>query len=65
MTYYLKLKKKNDAAFNIRRIMYDENSNQSITEQLINILTKTKDNKEFMGFVSKVDTNARRLDKSK
>jgi transcription termination factor Rho len=54
-----------DAAFNIRRIMYDENSNQSITEQLINILTKTKDNKEFMGFVSKVDTNARRLDKSK
>ncbi|MBP2032371.1 transcription termination factor Rho [Clostridium algifaecis] len=44
-----------DAAFNIRKVLYDENNAQNVTEQLINLLTKTKDNREFAGFASKMD----------
>ncbi|MBA5851468.1 transcription termination factor Rho [Clostridium sp. cel8] len=60
-----KTQEEKDAAFNIRRILYDENNNQNITEQLINLLMKTKDNKEFIGLASKIDMNIKRLDKDK
>ncbi|WP_027623656.1 transcription termination factor Rho [Clostridium lundense] len=47
--------KEYEAAFNIRKVLYDENNTQNITEQLINMLFKTKDNEEFVGLISKLD----------
>lgn len=44
-----------EAAFNIRRVLYDENNTQNITEQLISMLSKTKNNDEFVNFVIKKD----------
>jgi len=52
-----KTQEEKDCAFNIRKILYDENNTQNITEQLINLLTKTKDNREFIQFASKIDMN--------
>ncbi len=37
-----------DVAFSIRRTMYKDGNIEDITENLINILSKTKNNKEFM-----------------
>ncbi|MBV7272358.1 transcription termination factor Rho [Clostridiaceae bacterium UIB06] len=42
-----------EAAFNIRRVLYDENNTQGITEQLISLLSKTKNNNEFVNFIIK------------
>lgn len=60
-----KTQEEKDCVFNIRKVLYDENNTQNITEQLINLLTKTKDNKEFVGFASKIDMNTKRFDKDK
>ncbi|KAJ49157.1 transcription termination factor Rho [Clostridium tetanomorphum DSM 665] len=53
----LLLAKEYEAAFNIRRVLYDENNTANITEQLINMLFKTKNNEEFVGLISKLDFN--------
>jgi len=47
-------KKEYDVAYNIRKIMYAENNVQSVTEKLINLMTKTKNNEEFLDQFSKV-----------
>ncbi|WP_446899881.1 transcription termination factor Rho [Clostridium sp. LBM24168] len=60
-----KIQEERDCAFNIRKLLYDENSTQNITEQLINLLAKTRDNKEFVEFASKIDMNTKRFDKDK
>ncbi|AKN33292.1 transcription termination factor Rho [Clostridium carboxidivorans P7] len=44
-----------DAAFNIRKVLYDENNTQNVTEQLINLLSKTRNNEEFINLASKMD----------
>ena len=46
-----------EAAFNIRKVIYDENNTQNVTEQLINLLSKTRNNYEFMNIVSKINVN--------
>ena len=50
-----------ETAFNIRNVLYDDNI-QNITEQLINLLAKTKNNVEFMNIASKMELN-KSLDK--
>lgn len=47
--------KEYEASFNIRRLLYDENNTQNVTEQLINMLCKTKNNDEFVEVISKID----------
>ncbi|MCT8975789.1 transcription termination factor Rho [Clostridium sp. CX1] len=44
-----------EAAFNIRKVLYDENNTQGVTEQLISLLSKTKSNEEFTSFISKTE----------
>ena len=46
-----------ETAYNIRKILYDDNNTQNITEQLINLLAKTKNNREFMNVASKMELN--------
>ncbi|WP_315116630.1 transcription termination factor Rho [uncultured Clostridium sp.] len=47
--------KEYEAAFNIRKVLYNDNNTQNVTEQLINMLFKTKDNDEFVSIISKID----------
>ncbi|MEW9094473.1 MAG: transcription termination factor Rho [Clostridiaceae bacterium] len=47
--------KEYEAAFNIRKVLYNDNNTQNVTEQLINMLFKTKDNDEFVSIISKLD----------
>ena len=42
-----------EVAFNIRKVLYNENNIQSVTERLINMLSKTKTNEEFLEIMSK------------
>ncbi|MFU0824883.1 transcription termination factor Rho [Clostridium sp.] len=42
-----------EAAFTIRKVLYNENNTAAVTEKLINLLSKTKDNKEFLGMFNK------------
>jgi len=42
-----------EAAFTIRKVLYNENNPAAVTEKLINLLSKTKDNKEFLGMFNK------------
>ena len=42
-----------DVAYNIRKVMYKEGNIGNVTEKLINMLSKTKDNKEFINIFSK------------
>lgn len=42
-----------EVAFTIRRVMYRDGNIESIAEKLINILSKTKNNKEFMAVFQK------------
>lgn len=42
-----------DASYLIRRVLYNENSTQSVTEKVINLLSETKNNKEFANTISK------------
>ena len=44
-----------EVAYNIRKVMYKENNADSVTEKLINMLTKTKNNKEFINIFSKTE----------
>jgi len=43
-----------NAAYNIRKLLYTDNV-ESVTEQLINLLSKSKNNKELMGILSKIE----------
>ncbi|MBB6622594.1 transcription termination factor Rho [Clostridium gasigenes] len=42
-----------DVAYNIRKVMYKEGNIGNVTEKLINMLSKTKDNEEFINIFSK------------
>ena len=56
-----KTQEERDAAYNIRKVLYDENSNtESVTEELINLLLKTKSNEEFINLVSKMDMSSKK-----
>jgi transcription termination factor Rho len=47
--------KEQEVVFNIRRVMYNSNSAETITEKLIALMTKTKNNEEFMEMFTKLD----------
>ena len=49
--------KEYEASFNIRKLLYDDNNTQNVTEQLINMLCKTKHNDEFVEIISKIDVS--------
>jgi len=42
-----------EASFKIRKVMYSENNVGNVTEKLINLLSKTKNNQEFLGIFNK------------
>lgn len=42
-----------DASYLIRKVLYNENSTQSVTEKMINLLSETKNNKEFVDIINK------------
>ncbi|MBE6066336.1 MAG: transcription termination factor Rho [Clostridium lundense] len=46
-----------DASFNIRKMLYTENNTQNVTEQLISMLFKTKNNAEFLNIIGKEKLN--------
>jgi transcription termination factor Rho len=50
-----------EAAYAIRKVMYREGNVESITEKLIALLSKTKNNKEFLEMFDKsiLDNNSR------
>ncbi|WP_072993055.1 transcription termination factor Rho [Clostridium cavendishii] len=45
-----------DVSYALRKTMYKEGNIESITENLINLLSKTKSNREFIDVFSKADT---------
>jgi transcription termination factor Rho len=47
------------AAYNIRKVLYREGNVDDITEKLINLLSKTKNNEEFINMISKVEVFSR------
>lgn len=47
-------KEEQDAAYNIRKLLYTDNI-ESVTEQLISLLSKSRSNKELMGILSKIE----------
>lgn len=47
-------KEEKDAAYNIRKLLYTGNI-ESVTEQLIGMLLKSKSNKELIGILSKIE----------
>ena len=47
--------KEQEVVFNIRKVMYNSNSADTITEKLIALMTKTKNNEEFMEMFTKLD----------
>ena len=47
--------KEQEVAFNIRKVMYNENSVDTVTEKLIALMTKTKGNEEFLEMFTKLD----------
>jgi transcription termination factor Rho len=47
--------KEQEVVFNIRKVMYNSNSAETITEKLIALMTKTKNNEEFMEMFTKLD----------
>jgi transcription termination factor Rho len=48
-----------DVAYNIRKVMYKEGNVEDITEKLINLLSKTKKNEEFISMFSKIELSSR------
>ncbi|ENK1244063.1 transcription termination factor Rho [Clostridium sporogenes] len=46
-----------ETAFNIRKLLYEENNVESVTEQILSVLSKTKTNEEFINIISKMDMN--------
>lgn len=47
-------KEESDIAFSIRKTMYKDGNADKVTETLINVMSKTKDNKEFLEMFNKV-----------
>ncbi|HEY5561836.1 MAG TPA: transcription termination factor Rho [Clostridiaceae bacterium] len=45
--------KEYEAAFMIRKLLYNENNTQGVTEKLINLLSKTKTNDDFIELIMK------------
>ena len=37
-----------EVTYSIRKLMYNEGNSQAVTEKLINLLSRTKSNKEFL-----------------
>jgi len=48
-----------EVAYNIRKVMYKEGNIEEITEKLINLLSKTKNNSEFINMLSKQELSSR------
>ncbi|KOR26271.1 transcription termination factor Rho [Clostridium sp. FAM 1755] len=46
-----------ETAFNIRKLLYEENNVENVTEQILSVLSKTKTNEEFINIISKMDMN--------
>ena len=46
-----------ETAFNIRKLLYEENNVENVTEQVLSVLSKTKTNEEFVNIISKMDMN--------
>ena len=44
-----------EVAYSIRKVMYRDGNIENITEKLINMLSKTKNNKEFIRIFEKSD----------
>lgn len=42
-----------DAAYTVRRVLYNENNIQGVTEKLINLLSETKNNKQLVDIINK------------
>jgi len=42
-----------EITYSIRKLMYNEGNSQAVTEKLINLLSKTKSNKDFFYILSK------------
>jgi len=49
-----------EAAYNIRTLLYDESNVENITEDLINMLSKTRNNYEFVSLISKMNLGKER-----
>ena len=47
--------KRKEVAFAIRKVMYRDGNIENVTENLINMLSKTKNNKEFIQVFPKND----------
>lgn len=47
------------AAYNIRKVLYREGNVDDITEKLINLLSKTKNNEEFISMISKIELSSK------
>lgn len=47
--------KEQEVAFNIRKVMYRDNNSETITEKLIALMSKTKNNEEFLEMFTKLD----------
>ena len=43
-----------EVAYSIRRVMYRDGNVENVTEKLINMLSKTKNNKEFINIFNKL-----------
>ncbi len=54
-----------ETAFNIRKLLYEENNVENVTEQVLSILSKTKTNEEFVNIISKMDMNKNNKIKNK
>ncbi|VYU19870.1 transcription termination factor Rho [Clostridium tertium] len=48
-----------EVAYSIRKVMYRDGNIENVTEKLINMLSKTKNNKEFIGTFSKSEIEKR------
>lgn len=48
-----------EVAYSIRRVMYRDGNVENVTEKLINMLSRTKNNKEFVGAFSKSEIEKR------
>jgi transcription termination factor Rho len=48
-----------DVAYTVRKVMYKEGNVEAITEKLINLLTKTKNNEEFINIFSKAEFSSK------
>lgn len=54
-----------EAAYNIRKVLYSENNVDSVTEKLLNHLSKTKNNIELVEIISKIDLSSKDNGKDK